>query len=67
MPQRVIVEQFELSGSETSLFLNPEGPLQKLLDKGGSIVSSSSATIQMLGGTSLLYVTFVVEVPTSSK
>jgi hypothetical protein len=63
MPQRVIIEQFKLSGSETAMFR----PLQKLLDKGGRIVSSSSATIQPLGGTSLLYVTFVVEVPTSSK
>ena len=67
MPQRVIIEQFKLSGSEASMFLNPEGLLQKLLDKGGRIVSSSSAAIQTLGGTSLLYVTFVVEVPTSSK
>ncbi len=67
MPQRVIIEQFKLSGGEASMFLNPESPVQKLLDKGGSIVSSSSATIQTLGGTSLLYVTFVVEVPTSSK
>ena len=49
------------------MFLNPESPVQKLLDKGGSIVSSSSATIPTLGGTSLLYVTFVVDVPTSAK
>lgn len=68
MPQRVIIEKFILSGSEASLLLSSESPVQKLLDEGGSIVSSSSATIHnTLAGTSFLYVTFVVDVPTSSK
>ena len=68
MPQRVIIEQFKLSGNEASMLLNPESPLQKLLDNGGSIVSSSSATIHnTLASTSFLYVTFVVDVSTSSK
>ena len=67
MPQRVLIEQFKLSGKETSLSLAPESPVQTLLDTGSTIVSSSSATIHnSLSGTSFLYVTFVVDVPASA-
>ena len=67
MPQRVLIEQFKISGKEASLSPNPEGPVQKLLDAGSTIVNSSSAAVHnTLSGTSFLYVTFVLEVPTTS-
>lgn len=63
MPQRVIVEQFSVSGgtADTNFEPRPQGKLATALAEGWEIASSSSSAVQYPNGNVIVYGTFVLQ------